>query len=67
MKQDSDVQLEWRKSSYSGSGGGNCVEVALGQGAVHVRDSKNPQGPALILPSAAWAAFTTHATAGEHS
>ncbi|MCD0447830.1 DUF397 domain-containing protein [Actinocorallia sp. API 0066] len=32
----------WRKSSYSGGGGGNCVEVASLPGSVGVRDSKNP-------------------------
>ncbi|MFE7754718.1 DUF397 domain-containing protein [Streptomyces sp. NPDC057429] len=32
--------LRWFKSSYSGSGGGDCVEVADGHGAVYVRDSK---------------------------
>lgn len=35
----------WRKSSFSGSNGGSCVEVANSLGAV--RDSKNPAGPVL--------------------
>ncbi|RPK44771.1 hypothetical protein EES39_16685 [Streptomyces sp. ADI92-24] len=35
----------WFKSSYSGSGGDNCVEVALHTGAVHVRDSKDTGRP----------------------
>lgn len=34
----------WRKASYSGNEGGNCIELAQ-PGAV--RDSKNPNGPAL--------------------
>lgn len=47
----------WRKSSYSGSNGGDCVEVADGfPGVVPVQDSKNP-GPALALPADAWRAF----------
>ncbi|MGW7083618.1 DUF397 domain-containing protein [Streptomyces sp. NPDC054871] len=49
----------WRKSSYSGGDGGEaCVEVADGvPGIVPVRDSKNPQGPALLIRAEAWAAF----------
>ncbi|MFF9559880.1 DUF397 domain-containing protein [Streptomyces albus] len=50
-------ELSWRKSSYSGSGGGNCVEVARTSGRVHVRDSKEQCGPVLSVPSAQWAAF----------
>ncbi|WTB55981.1 DUF397 domain-containing protein [Streptomyces sp. NBC_00825] len=50
----------WFKSSCSGDEGGACVEVAAHPAAVHVRDSKNPEGPALALPPAAWAAFTAH-------
>ncbi|MGR3934501.1 DUF397 domain-containing protein [Streptomyces sp. BRA346] len=48
----------WRKSSYSNPDGGNCVEVADGHpGLVPVRDSKNPDHPALIFGAHAWAAF----------
>ncbi|WP_110943833.1 DUF397 domain-containing protein [Streptomyces niger] len=48
----------WRKSSYSGGNGANCVEIDTGRSVgVPVRDSKNPQGPALIFGDAAWAAF----------
>ncbi|HEU0089611.1 MAG TPA: DUF397 domain-containing protein [Pseudonocardiaceae bacterium] len=40
----------WRKSSYSGASG-DCVEIAaLADGGRAVRDSKNPAGPALIVP-----------------
>lgn len=35
----------WRKSSYSGGGNGECLEVADGHPVVPVRDSKRPQGP----------------------
>ena len=49
----------WRKSSYSGGSGGNCVEVATNlPGLVAVRDSKHPDGPALLLTIAQWQAFT---------
>nr|WP_239086843.1 DUF397 domain-containing protein [Streptomyces parvus] len=48
----------WRSSSYSNEEGGNCVQVADGfPGVVPVRDSKNPTGPALVIPAAAWSAF----------
>ncbi|KAF4410761.1 DUF397 domain-containing protein [Streptomyces lycii] len=47
----------WRKSSHSGDTGGQCVEVADVDGIVAVRDSKSPDGPALTLSPAAFAAF----------
>jgi hypothetical protein len=47
----------WFKSSYSGNEGGNCVEVATGPDAVHVRDSKDRGSGTLTFSSAAWAAF----------
>ncbi|MGW3656969.1 DUF397 domain-containing protein [Streptomyces sp. NPDC005151] len=52
------AEAQWRKSSYSGTNGGECVEVADGHpGAVPVRDSKNPTGPALVIGTDAWQAF----------
>ncbi|WMX45053.1 DUF397 domain-containing protein [Streptomyces roseicoloratus] len=51
----------WRKSSYSDGGGGDCVEVADNlPHTVPVRDSKNPAGPALLIPAPAWSAFVDH-------
>ena len=48
----------WRKSSYSNTNGGECVEIAEnGPHLVPVRDSKNPHGPILVVPAAAWADF----------
>lgn len=48
----------WRKSSYSGNTGGDCVEVADGfPDAVPVRDSKNASGAVLIVGPDAWRAF----------
>ncbi|RFS86776.1 DUF397 domain-containing protein [Actinomadura spongiicola] len=44
---------KWRKSSYTGSNGGNCVELADVAGVVAVRDSKDPDGPVLLLTRAA--------------
>jgi Domain of unknown function (DUF397) len=56
----------WRKSSYSGSSGGQCVEVAVNlPGIVAVRDSKHPDGPALVLTPDAFAAFTDAIRAGD--
>ncbi|MGW2560466.1 DUF397 domain-containing protein [Streptomyces sp. NPDC001514] len=56
------TELAWFKSSYSGSDGDACVEVALSPTNVHVRDSKDEQGPQLALSSAAWIGFVAYAT-----
>jgi hypothetical protein len=50
----------WRKSSHSGGQGGQCVEVATVAPvhAIAVRDSKDPDGPELLLDAAAWRALT---------
>ncbi|MFD7902130.1 DUF397 domain-containing protein [Kitasatospora sp. NPDC059747] len=57
--------LEWFKSSYS-SNGGQCIEVSSSvPGAVPVRDSKDPQGPALAFPVEAWSAFVAAVRSGE--
>ncbi|MFJ2416357.1 DUF397 domain-containing protein [Streptomyces brevispora] len=48
----------WRKSSFSDGGGTNCVEVSDSFPAlVPVRDSKTPDGPALVFGASAWSAF----------
>ena len=50
---------EWRKSSKSGDNGGNCVEVARSMPSiVAVRDSKDPDGPKLVISPADWQGFT---------
>ena len=55
----------WRKSTRSGSTGGNCVEVAAGlPGVVAVRDSKDPAGEILLVSPAAFAAFTARVKIG---
>lgn len=58
---DSTAQLHWVKSSYSSNEGPECVEVASSPGTVHVRDSKDPEGPQLTFGPAEWSAFLTHA------
>ena len=56
----------WVKSSYSGPTGGNCVEVAfLAGGDVAMRNSRDPDGAALIFTSAEWDAFLHGARDGE--
>ncbi|MCX4880966.1 DUF397 domain-containing protein [Streptomyces sp. NBC_00847] len=48
----------WRTSTYSGNEGGGCIEVLDDYPpGVPVRDSKVPQGPALVFPSAGWTSF----------
>jgi uncharacterized protein DUF397 len=49
--------LSWRKTSYSGSNGGQCVEVAA-SGRVLVRDSKNPERGRLGFSAQTWREFT---------
>ncbi|MFJ6197219.1 DUF397 domain-containing protein [Micromonospora sp. NPDC092111] len=52
------IGATWRKSTRSGSGGGDCVEVADNLvGIVGVRDSKDPAGPVLTLEPKTWKAF----------
>ena len=56
----------WRKASYSSANGGNCVEVARGPAsAVAVRDSKDPDGPRLVVTPDEWRAFAAAVKAGE--
>jgi len=61
----SDISAAWVKSSYSGPQG-NCVEVAhLPGGEVAMRNSRQPDGPALIFTRAEWDAFLSGARDGE--
>jgi hypothetical protein len=55
--------MNWRKSSYSGNGGGNCTEVATTASLVLVRDSKNPEGAKIAFTTASWKAFTARVKA----
>lgn len=58
-------QATWFKSSRSGPNCDNCVEVAFVPGAIGVRDSKNPTGPALLFTPEEWDAFVGGAKDGE--
>lgn len=60
------VGVTWTKSSHSGPTGGNCVEVAfLPAGHVAMRNSRHPDGPALVFTPAEWDAFISGARDGE--
>lgn len=56
-------RAQWRKSSYSGTNG--CVEVALADDGIAVRDSKDPGGVALEFTAHEWTAFLAGARDGE--
>ncbi|GAA1938866.1 DUF397 domain-containing protein [Kitasatospora viridis] len=55
---------EWYKSSYSNHQS-NCVEIARAIHAIPVRDSKDPEGPALTFSQSSWATFINGIKAGE--
>lgn len=58
--------VAWAKSSHSGPTGGNCVETAsLPDRAVAVRNSRHPDGPALVFTAAEWDAFIVRVAAGD--
>ncbi|MGW6912720.1 DUF397 domain-containing protein [Kitasatospora sp. NPDC054939] len=51
------TSISWFVSSYSNNGG-ECIEVSSDlPGLVPVRDSKDPEGPALLFPTDAWRSF----------
>ncbi|MEH0423828.1 DUF397 domain-containing protein [Streptomyces sp. B21-083] len=59
----SATELHWFKSSYSDSSNpSDCVEIATAPAAVHVRDSKAPEGPRLTLAPTTWAEFIPYAS-----
>lgn len=64
----STSELAWFKSSYSSGGDGDCVEVALTPATIHLRDSKDTQGPELALSPTVWTDFLTFVAArpGQH-
>ncbi|MEU3616500.1 DUF397 domain-containing protein [Streptomyces sp. NPDC006872] len=57
------MEKNWRRSSYSGDQGGDCVEIAETPATVAVRDSKNPTGPVLVLQPAVFSEFVRWTTA----
>ncbi|MFC4465554.1 DUF397 domain-containing protein [Streptomyces xiangluensis] len=53
----STSELAWFKSSYSGSQGDDCVEVAVTEQAIHVRDSKDVTQPHFAVGREGWSQF----------
>jgi len=62
MSQQDPKHWHWRKSSFSQ--GGNCVLVAFADGLVHVRDSKDPEGPILSFTGPVWNRFLDEIRSG---
>jgi Domain of unknown function (DUF397) len=62
------MTLGWRKSSRSGSSGSqsDCVEVARLPRTIGVRDSKDPFGPTLSVPSSGFRDLMTAIKRGDH-
>ncbi|MEU9306479.1 DUF397 domain-containing protein [Streptomyces sp. NPDC048256] len=59
------MEINWRKSSYSGDQGGQCVEIAETPAAtIAIRDSKTPAGPMLTIEPAAFSTFLAWAGGG---
>ena len=58
------TRAAWRKSSRSSGGGSNCVEIAQLSGRIAVRDSKNPEGAALLITTAAFRELTDGISSG---
>ncbi|MDA3648291.1 DUF397 domain-containing protein [Saccharopolyspora indica] len=63
----SELPVTWRKSSRSQNGANNCVEVACLSAATAIRDSKDPDGPALVFSSSAFGGFLGAIRAGRFS
>lgn len=57
-------RVVWRKSQRSGNGGQNCVEIAVVERVLAVRDSKNPDGDKLAFSLAEWDAFAERVRSG---
>ncbi|MFD8900178.1 DUF397 domain-containing protein [Streptomyces ardesiacus] len=55
-------ELAWFKSSYSGTQGDSCVEVAITEQAIHVRDSKDAARPAFAVGRKGWGQFVRYAS-----
>ena len=62
---DASTFTGWFKSSYSGPSNGDCLEIAGGHAHIPVRDSKAPEGPALVFEPSAWSAFVSAVKHGE--
>lgn len=63
MSWDSGATQDWRKSTRSNPG--ECVEINMADGRVHVRDSKDREGPMLTFTYGEWRAFLAGVHGGE--
>jgi Domain of unknown function (DUF397) len=54
---EDNIRPAWRTSSYTGNGGGNCVEVGDAARVILVRDTKDRAGPVLRFTPVAWRTF----------
>jgi hypothetical protein len=51
--------VKWRKSSYSGAAG-NCVELSWSGERAGVRNSRDPHGPVLVMPTGSLVSFVNN-------
>lgn len=58
-------KARWRKASRSSASGSDCVELAHASKVIAIRDSKNPDGPKLLLDRTAWQELTHRVGSGE--
>ncbi|MFE5740983.1 DUF397 domain-containing protein [Streptomyces celluloflavus] len=58
------TELAWFKSSHSGTSGDNCIEIAVTEQAIHVRDSKDVTRPHFAIGRDGWARFVRYAARG---
>jgi hypothetical protein len=61
---EDQIDVRWRKSSYSGNGGGTCVEVGEARRGVLVRDTTDRSGPVLRFSPAEWRRFAAQVKTG---
>ncbi|MFJ9707889.1 DUF397 domain-containing protein [Streptomyces sp. NPDC101234] len=58
----SATELVWFKSSHSGSQGDDCIEVAVTEQVVCIRDSKDVARPHFAVGREGWTSFVRYAT-----
>ena len=61
---EDNIEPGWRTSSYTGNGGGNCVEVGNAARMILVRDTKDRSGPVLPFSPAVWRRFAHQVKTG---
>jgi len=61
---EDNIEPGWRTSSYTGNGGGNCVEVGDAARVIFVRDTKDRSGPVLRFSPAVWRRFADQVKSG---